>query len=900
MNAIDRPGATTTGANSTGTRPRIFYADPTRAADPQDVDAMLEEALSLGFNAVLIPPPWLPAEDGNRFVPASLDRLHPTLGADYLTRFLAGCRARGLQPMLDVVVGHVAASFETDALVFEPASAPHNLDPRGLTQPKLRRARADADVGAWWARRVEGWANLGIAGLRLLGLESVDAASVIVAIRGVAPSLTLIGWTPGLAPAVLPALHGVDYVVSSLPWWDRSAPWLLEEIARLRAVAPVLSCPEVPFDERVAASVSDPAVIPASLRRSAGLAAAFGDGWIVPAGFATGARRRFDVRGEIKAAGDMQANIGSDIEVLNRLLASPFAAAGEQMLASLGGPLVAVLRTEGADARFAASSQLHLVNTDPVHSVVIDPAALLANIDGSFDPFTPYDGGPALAPGTTVTLEPGEYRLYAAARRTMVTDSPLIAATVQPFAAGPRVAIESPAPCVDDGAHAAKRIVGEVIAVSADVICDGHDALSAVLHWRGPGETAWTETPMRSLGNDRFGANLPLERIGAYEYTIEAWRDVFATYRYELEKKVEAGLDVSLEIREGVNLVTRTASRVPALQTVFENLIASAPPEQQAILLSPDLATQMAAADDRPRAATLPCTVRIDAERSGAAFAAWYEVFPRSMSDDPNRHGTFADVERHLPRVRAMGFDVLYFPPIHPIGRTNRKGANNTLTPSATDPGSPYAIGSAEGGHDALHPELGSFEDFHHLIDAAAAHGLEIAIDFAIHPLCREPTEEIPGHRQRRFLRSGRDPRVVGGARRNRIVLVPPRHPTVPRGQSPHKALPVLAVDDCGSAQPLPGCGVPGGGVYPAESHVSPSQSRFQPELQLFHLAGIQAGDGGLSHRIVRPWTARVFPPAFLRQHAGHQPSLSAGRAALGLRDSRCACGDVVRPVGRL
>ena len=159
--------------------------------------------------------------------------------------------------------------------------------------------------------------------------------------------------------------------------------------------------------------------------------------------------------------------------------------------------------------------------------------------------------------------------------------------------------------------------------------------------------------------------------------------------------------------------------------------------------LSPEMAELMLRADDRPRAATLPHPVRIDAERSGAAFSAWYEVFPRSMSDDANRHGTFRDVERHLPRVKAMGFDVLYFPPISPIGRSNRKGPNNTLTPAEGDPGSPYAIGSAEGGHDALHPELGTLEDFKHLVAAAAEHGLEIAIDFAIqcspdHPWLKE------------------------------------------------------------------------------------------------------------------------------------------------------------------
>ena len=744
MNAIDRPASTMPVTAASLSRPRIYYADPTRAVDPQNIDSILDEAAALGFNAVLVPPPWQPGADGDRFVPGSLDRLHPALGAEFLPRFIAGCRARGLEPMLDVVLHHIAAGFDADAPVFEPGSTRSALDPRGLLEAQQRRARPDADIGGWWASRVESWADLGIAGLRLLGLESVDAASVIAAVRGVAPSLTLIAWTPGLPPPVLPALRGVDYVVSSLPWWDRTAPWFWEELARLRAIAPVLSCPEVPFGARIAASVSDPAALPAALREAAGVAAALGDGWIVPAGFATGARRRFDVRGQSKDAGDRQADVTAAIAALNHALATPFAAAAaEQSLTGPGEPILAVLRTDGADARFAPHAELHLVNTDPWRAASIDPAALLSRIDGSFNSFVPLGGGPALAPGTPITLEPGGHLLYTADRRPSVLDSPLIAAAVQPFAAGPRLAIEAPSPCVDDGSFAVKRLTGESVAISADLLCDGHDALSAVLRWRGPGDTAWTETPMHSLGNDRCGADLPLSRIGAYEYTIIAWRDVFATYRYELAKKTEAGLDVALELREGVNLVTRTAARIPALQAVVQNLAAADTAGQQAILLSSELAAQMAAADDRPRAATLPRPIRIDAERSGASFAAWYEVFPRSMSGDPNRHGTFADVERHLPRVRAMGFDVLYFPPIHPIGRTNRKGANNTLTPSDTDPGSPYAIGAAEGGHDAIHPELGSFADFHHLIEAAASHGLEIAIDFAIqcspdHPWLKE------------------------------------------------------------------------------------------------------------------------------------------------------------------
>jgi starch synthase (maltosyl-transferring) len=237
---------------------------------------------------------------------------------------------------------------------------------------------------------------------------------------------------------------------------------------------------------------------------------------------------------------------------------------------------------------------------------------------------------------------------------------------------------------------------------------------------------------MRPAGNDRWEADLALPRTGRWLYTIEAWRDAFGTYRDELGKKHAAGVDVRLELIEGCEMVSAAAARVPALRSVVERLARSGPGEQAALLLAASTAALMAEADQRAFAVRLSPPCPIDADRPIAGFASWYELFPRSMSDDPERHGTFADVIRHLPRIRAMGFDVLYFPPIHPIGSTNRKGRNNSLRPAPEDPGSPYAIGSAAGGHDAIEPALGTLDDFRRLREAAAAAGLELALDFAI------------------------------------------------------------------------------------------------------------------------------------------------------------------------
>jgi starch synthase (maltosyl-transferring) len=747
MNAFDRSSAPSARNESAAALPRIYYCDPLRTPEPRNPALMVHEAAALGFGAVLIPPPWAPGGDGDRFAPASLDRVHPDLGDDFLGEFVRACRALDIQPMLDVALGRLAAGFDADAPAFPPTGGEAGLDPRRGGIVRVRHARHDASLGRWWANRIATWAAAGIAGVRLLGLDEVDPPSIIRAIRETSPATTLIAWTPGLAAALLPSLQGVDFVVSSLPWWDMQAPWLWDELVRLRAVAPVLSCPEAPFGPRAAAATHDPARVEASLRRAAGLAFALGDGWIVPAGFASGARRPLDVRGQASALDDQQTDIGADLFAWNHSFQHLFLAASAEVLTGPGEPVLAVLRSDGVTSRFATAAILHLVNTESGRSSALDPARVLPSIDGAFTSFKAATSDATLTPGMPVVLKPGETRSYAAQALPKPKHPPALdAASARRFGEGARAIIEAPSPCVDDGSLPAKRLVGEVVAVEADIVCDGHDTLGAVLRWRGPGDSGWTETRMRPLGNDRYTADLPLASIGTYEYTVQAWRDAFASYRDELAKKIAAGLDVALELREGVALVVRTARDAPGfadLQDAVKSLAAADAIAQRDVLLSASLSEIMARADDRPRAASLPRPIRIDAERSGAAFAAWYEVFPRSLSDDPARHGTFADVERHLPRVRAMGFDVLYFPPIHPIGRINRKGRNNTLTPSETDPGSPYAIGAAEGGHDAIHPQLGTLEDFRHLIAAAGAHGIEIAIDFAIqcspdHPWLRD------------------------------------------------------------------------------------------------------------------------------------------------------------------
>ena len=311
----------------------------------------------------------------------------------------------------------------------------------------------------------------------------------------------------------------------------------------------------------------------------------------------------------------------------------------------------------------------------------------------------------------------------------------------------PRIAIEAVTPTVDDGRFPVKTIVGRPVAVEADIFADGHEVLRAEILWRGPKGGDWKRATMTELANDRWTGAFTPDEIGRQEFLVEAWWDDFGTFRRDLAKKRDAGVEVSLETDEGIQMLEEYSAKAdPERARALADVALHARPlnvaERVAALLSPETARAARAGDPRHHAArTDPFPLEV--ERTKAEFASWYELFPRSESGDPARHGTFRDVIKRLPMIRDMGFDVLYFPPISPIGETNRKGPNNTLTPGPNDTGSPYAIGSEAGGHDALHPELGTLEDFQALIAAAAEHDLELAIDFAIqcspdHPWLKE------------------------------------------------------------------------------------------------------------------------------------------------------------------
>jgi starch synthase (maltosyl-transferring) len=313
-----------------------------------------------------------------------------------------------------------------------------------------------------------------------------------------------------------------------------------------------------------------------------------------------------------------------------------------------------------------------------------------------------------------------------------------------------RVVIEGVNPEIDAGRFPIKRVIGDRVAVEADIFADGHDALSAVLKYRAEGDPDWAEAAMEFVDNDRWRGEFVVTEIGRCRYTIEAWIDSFASWRHGFLKKVDAGQEVEPELALAAELVGAAARRASGDDrtqlAAWESALRGQGAERAERVLSSDLAGLMARNPDRRFATTYERELSVTVDRERARFGAWYEMFPRSAAATPGKHGTFEDVEKRLPYVAAMGFDVLYLPPIHPIGTSFRKGKNNAIAAAPGDPGSPWAIGAEEGGHKAIHPELGSLEDFRRLQAAARDHGLEIALDIAFqctpdHPYVREHPE---------------------------------------------------------------------------------------------------------------------------------------------------------------
>jgi starch synthase (maltosyl-transferring) len=316
-----------------------------------------------------------------------------------------------------------------------------------------------------------------------------------------------------------------------------------------------------------------------------------------------------------------------------------------------------------------------------------------------------------------------------------------------------RVVIENVTPCIDDGRFAIKRVVGESVCVEADIFADGHDAVSCALLHRPAEDSNWQRLPMAALGNDRWRAQFEVGVLGCHLYTVCGWVDHWKTWRGDLAKKHAAGQDLSVDFLHGAELLRGIAARAVPEHAQRLSEWAQDLTDDRAALATRVALAQRDELHELARQYPDPeqllqrepvLTVVVDRER--ARYSTWYEMFPRSAGTHPGAHGTFADCEARLPDIAAMGFDVLYLPPIHPIGTTHRKGPNNAPARGLNDPGSPWAIGSEAGGHKAVHPQLGTLEDFRRLVGRARELGIEIALDVAFqcspdHPYVREHPE---------------------------------------------------------------------------------------------------------------------------------------------------------------
>jgi starch synthase (maltosyl-transferring) len=734
----------------------------------------LARCRDLQFDYLLTAPLFAPGAAGDIFLTADHDRPHPAIATDrsaddVVAELAEACRQHGLRLLLDIVIGRVAHDAALAAAqpnwFYGPESAGTLVDPRApLRQPDAAQARFDdpalaKEIAGWWIERLQRLARAGAEGFRCEDPHAVPAAlwpHIIGSVKSDFADRRFLAWTPGLDWHAVAALRGAgfDAAFSSAAWWDGRSSWFIEEHELLRGIGSVIGSPEAPFGPRLARRLHGGAATPLQYRHALYRAAATGNGLMIPMGFEFGVAddmdRRNTVLGELPEHASASALITEvrDANALADQLADLGIGGEMRLLTEPGGSVTALVRSDTADIRNAVTAVAVLINAD-LESEAPLPIAL--------DPL-PAAAGAAVVAQEAVSAErdcrsalgAGEVRLVGVQPSMPVklrrTDTQAAKAVTLS-----RVVVENIGPAVDGGRYPAKRVVGERIMVDADVVTDGHEMLAVELVWRAADETDWRRTPMQLLANDHWQAAFLPDRVGRYEFTIEAWWDRYGTFCRDLELKRQAGTDLTIEFMEGRQLLEhareRTRSDENKIITSALRWLDDASPEAAVeIFLSRDLREVMHDSEERSFLTRREPALPVDVERPQAAFGSWYELFPRSATDDPNRHGTFDDVIRRLPAIRDMGFDVLYLPPIHPIGTTNRKGKNNSLHVESGDVGSPYAIGSSEGGHDAIHPALGTIEDFRRLRDAAAANGMEIALDFAIqcspdHPWLKQHPE---------------------------------------------------------------------------------------------------------------------------------------------------------------
>ncbi|HYD67702.1 maltotransferase domain-containing protein [Azospirillum sp.] len=779
------------------TGPRIYNLFPTLIGPVREWAGHLSRIQGMGFDWVYLNPIHYPGFSGSLYAVKDPYRLHDLFQGgeqahpdELVRRFVRDAGRHGQAVMLDVVINHTSKDallvgehpewFRRDGNgeLYSPRAVDPN-DPAKVTVwgdlAELDYGRAEARAGLieYWSRYLRHYTGLGVKGFRCDAAYQVPAdvwKPLIDAARQVDPEVTFFAETLGCTVDQVRDLCGAgfDFLFNSSKWWDFKSDWLLEQYDVYRWIAPTIGFPESHDTDRLAAEVGsqDTVRLAAQLKMHYLFAACFSTGVMMPVGFEYGFTRKLDVvntrpedweqpkldlTGFIGRVNAMKAAIPAlNVEGPQRRVTAPH------------NPVVGLVRTaDGAGASGAdGGCSVLVVNPDENSAHAIDPGPLLAQtggIFGGFDDVTPEAEPIPFEPGANLVLKPLELRVFRAraeqSRPIEVRghDPDATAQQMMDELAARRVTIENVYPEIDSGRFPVRRAVGDAMDVWADIFTDGTFVLGAEVKYKAVDEAEWRAAPMRFVENDRWTGRVPLTRNTRYVYTIEAWRDVWESWRADFVKKHDAGLDVSLELVEGRRFVEQSAALAhdegrAMLQQIIDRMNALQGDELIHYALSEGPRHAMHKFGERQYHSRYGCELEVWVDRTAARYSAWFEIFPRSASPDPGRPGTFDDVVNMLPFVRDMGFDVLYFPPIHPIGRSFRKGRNNTLNPGPDDPGVPYAIGAEEGGHDAIDPMIGDFEGFRRLVKAAEHHGLEIALDFAVqcspdHPWIKQHPE---------------------------------------------------------------------------------------------------------------------------------------------------------------
>jgi starch synthase (maltosyl-transferring) len=769
---------------------RIYNLFPTLAGTVRDWMAHLPRIAGMGFNAVYLNPFHYPGFSGSLYAVKDYYRLNPRFRSDalgdddtLLRGFTDAARAQGLRVIMDLVVNHTSKDSElvthhpdwftrdvngdlVSPLAIDPADARRKTEWGDLAELDYGPAQ-QSQILEYFQRLVRHYVSLGFGGFRCDAAYKVPAEvwrGLVDAAKAASRDVTFCAETLGAPKGEVLGLAGAgfDYLFNSVKWWDFESPWLLEQYEAFRHIAPSIGFPESHDTKRLvtellAAGIPEPLIEP-HYRQAYAFAAAYSTGVLMPMGFEYGWSRALSVvptpddKPEHKRF-DISEFI-AEVNAMKQAIPALNEEGPQRLLSNKGDSLVALERqTElGEDRAFV------LVNK---HDSERREIALqsLAEKDLALTDFTPCHP-PASADakvGARLVVEPLEVRvlqsslperMHEGALREMGTKA--TASVDVPWRPEARIAIEDVYPEVDGGRHPIKRVLGDELEIQADVFCDGHDQLRAVIKFGQDGQE-WREAPLVLFDNDRWVGRIHLDQLGFWRYTIEAWVDQFESWCDEFEKKRQAGQSVELELIEGRAIVaaamrqagSEDAARVRKILLGFDGGDAG---QRTELMLSSGLRELMERCQPRGYAVRYPRELEIIVDRKAGRFAAWYEMFPRSQGKVPGKGASFDDCIARLPEIAALGFDVVYLVPIHPIGRVNRKGKNNSTVAEPGDPGSPYAIGSAEGGHRAINPELGTLSDFRRFVSAAAAVGIEVALDFAIqcapdHPWVREHPE---------------------------------------------------------------------------------------------------------------------------------------------------------------